>query len=97
MDIGVPSGRVIGGRCVEVFTSWLSVRRTHTCVFQFSITDTAHYQFLQAMSSFVLFFVYVIILYRFLWHISVEKLLKIRTYLRFCRILQQVSEALFSV
>ena len=61
MDIGAPSGRVIGGRCIEVFTSWLSVRRTHTCAFQFSITDTAHYQFLQAMSSFVLFFVYVII------------------------------------
>ena len=80
MDIDAPSGRLIGGRCIEVFTSWLSVRRTHTCVFQFSITDTAHYQFLQAMSSFVLFFVYVIILYRFLWHISVEKLLKIRTF-----------------
>ena len=80
MDIGAPSDRAIGGRCIEVFTSWLSVRRTHTCAFQFSITDTANYQFLQAMSSFVLFFVYVIVLYRFLWHISVEKLLKIRTY-----------------
>ena len=24
MDIDVPSGRAIGGRCIEVFTSWLS-------------------------------------------------------------------------
>ena len=31
MDIGVPSGRVIGGRCFVVFTSWLSVCKTHTC------------------------------------------------------------------
>lgn len=55
MDIDVPSGRLIGGRCVEVFTSWLSVRKTHACAFQFSITDTAHYRFLQAMSPFLLF------------------------------------------
>ena len=44
MDIGAPSGRAIGGRCISVH--FMAVSLQNPCTYQFSITDSGYYRFL---------------------------------------------------